>query len=103
MDDWHATYLGLQRLPPELTEFEAEAFFSFSHEERKVIERRRLQALRLGLALQIGFLRMSGGRLDAVDVVPAVLWKRLGRQLGGPRGHREMRAGSRCILRSSGA
>jgi Domain of unknown function (DUF4158) len=32
------------------------------------------------LALQIGFLRMSGRVLDAVRVVPAVLWRHLGEQ-----------------------
>jgi TnpA family transposase len=32
------------------------------------------------LALQIGFLRMSGRVLDAVRIVPAVLWRHLGEQ-----------------------
>jgi len=38
---------------------------------------RRRPALKLGLALQIGFLRMSGRVLDAVRVVPAQMtaWK----------------------------
>ena len=60
LDAWHATYLGRRRLPSELTAFELEAFFSFSDAERRTIEQRREPALRLSLALQIGFLRMSG-------------------------------------------
>jgi Domain of unknown function (DUF4158) len=36
----------------------------------------------LGLALQIGFLRMSGRVLDAVRIVPPALWKHLGSQFG---------------------
>ena len=32
--------------------------------------------------MQIGFLRMSGGLLNAIDVVPPALWKHLGRQFG---------------------
>lgn len=35
---------------------------------------------KLGLALQIGFLRMSGRVLDSVRMVPAALWRHLGEQ-----------------------
>ena len=82
LDAWHATYLGRRRLPSELTAFELEAFFSFSDAERRTIEQRREPALRLSLALQIGFLRMSGRLLDAIDLVPSALWKHLGEQFG---------------------
>jgi hypothetical protein len=37
-----------------------------------VIEQRRRTALKLRLALQIGFPRMSGRVLDAARIVPAV-------------------------------
>jgi hypothetical protein len=43
--------------------------------ERQVIEDRRRSARKLGLALQIGFLRMSGRLLDAVCIVPPALWR----------------------------
>jgi hypothetical protein len=36
------------------------------------------------LALQIGFLRMSGRLLDAVRIVPPALWKHLGNQFAEP-------------------
>jgi hypothetical protein len=68
----------LKRLPRELTEFEIEAFFSFSASERAIIDARRTAELKLGLALQIGFLRMSGRLLEAVRIVPAPLWRHLG-------------------------
>ena len=80
MNSWHVTYLGLKRLPRDLTAFEVEAFFTFSVAERRVIEARRGPELRLGLALQIGFLRMSGRLLDALRIVPAMLWRHLGEQ-----------------------
>jgi hypothetical protein len=67
-------------IPRELTAFEIEAFFTFTAAERQVIEQRRRPGLKLGLALQIGFLRMSGRVLDAVRIVPAVLWRHLGEQ-----------------------
>jgi Domain of unknown function (DUF4158) len=80
MNSRHVTYLGLKRLPRDLTAFEVEAFFTFSVAERRVIEARRGPELKLGLALQIGFLRMSGRLLDALRIVPAMLWRHLGEQ-----------------------
>jgi hypothetical protein len=59
-------------------EFEIEAFFSFSETERRVIEERRHPVLKLALALQIGFLRMSGRLLEAVRIVPPSQWRHLG-------------------------
>jgi hypothetical protein len=80
MDNWQATFLGLKQLPRELTAFEIEAFFTFTLAERQLIEDRRRPTLKLGLSLQIGFLRMSGRLLDAVPMVPAPLWRHLGSQ-----------------------
>lgn len=68
MDNWQATFFGLRQLPRELTAFEIEAFFTFTLTERQMIEERRRPTLKLGLALQIGFLRMSGRLLDAVPI-----------------------------------
>jgi hypothetical protein len=80
MNSWQATFFGFKQIPRELTAFEIEAFFTFTATERQVIEQRRRPTLKLGLALQIGFLRMSGRVLDAVRVLPAVLWRYLGEQ-----------------------
>jgi hypothetical protein len=82
MNHWQATFLGLKQLPRELSGFEIEAFFTFTASERALIEARRGPSLKLGLALQIGFLRMSGRVLDAVRIVPPALWKHLGNQFG---------------------
>ena len=87
MDSWHATFLGLRHLPREVSAFEIEAFYQFSAEECRVIEERRRPELKLALALQIGFLRMSGRLLEAVRIVPPLLWKHLGalqRRRAGP-------------------
>ena len=70
MDSWHSTFLGLRHLPREVTAFEIEVFFQFSSDESHIIEERRRPELKLGLALQIGFLRMSGRLLEAVRIVP---------------------------------
>ena len=61
MNDWQSTYLGRGGLPRDLSGFEIEAFFTYSESERRVIDdERRSPALKLALALQIGFLRMTG-------------------------------------------
>ena len=73
-------FLGLKQLPRELSAFEIEAFFTFSVAERVMIETRRRPEPQLGLALQIGFLRMSGRLLDALRMVPPALWRHLGAQ-----------------------
>jgi hypothetical protein len=78
MDTWHATFLGRRHLPREISAFEVEVFFQFSAEEARIIDERRRPELKLGLALQIGFLRMSGRLLDAVRIVPPLLWRHLG-------------------------
>jgi hypothetical protein len=81
MQDWHATFLGRRRLPRELSAFELEVFFTFAGVERQPIVERRQPALKLGLALQMGFLRMTGRPLAAVGAVPPALWRHLGAQL----------------------
>jgi hypothetical protein len=71
MNDWQSTYLGRGALPRDLSGFEIEAFFTYSESERRVIDdERRSSALKLALALQIGFLRMTGRLLEALRLVP---------------------------------
>ncbi|MEJ8860101.1 DUF4158 domain-containing protein, partial [Variovorax robiniae] len=59
MQGWQTSYLGLRDIPGELSEFELQAFFSFSRAEHELLARRRNDSLKLGLALHIGFARMS--------------------------------------------
>ena len=82
MQSWHTTYLGLKDLPRELSAFELQAFFTFSRAEREVIDARYGATHKLGLALHMGFLRLSGRALNAIRVVPVSLWTHLGKELG---------------------
>ena len=66
MQGWQTSYLGLRDLPRELSEFELQAFFSFGRNELELIARRRGDNHKLGLALHIGFVRMSGRPLNSV-------------------------------------
>jgi hypothetical protein len=78
---WHVPYLGWTRLPAEVSDFEITHFFSLRAEERSAVLTRYRNSLRLGAALQIGFLKMCGRPLDAIQRVPADLLKHLGEQL----------------------
>jgi hypothetical protein len=82
MQSWHTIYLGMKDLPREPSTFELQTSFTFSQAEREVIDARYGATHKLGLALHIGFLRLSGHSHDAVRVVPASLWAHLGKELG---------------------
>ena len=60
MQGWQTTFLGMRELPRDISDFEVKAFFTFDGAERESINARKGDAHKLGLALPIGFLRMSG-------------------------------------------
>lgn len=78
------TYLGWRTFPRELTSFEARRFFTFSAADRRELRIRYKRRLRLGAALQLGFVRLTGTTLAALDYVPRVVLDLLGRQLHVP-------------------
>src|SRR3546814_11966811 len=82
MQSWHTTYLGLRELPREISTFELQSFFTYSRTERELINARRSNAHKLGLALHIGFLRLSGRLLNSERIVPTTLWRHLGDENG---------------------
>jgi Domain of unknown function (DUF4158) len=82
---WQSTFLSIRQLPKELSAFELQAFFTFSNVELELIQERRAATHKLGLALHIWFLRLSGRLLDAKRIVSAPLWRHLGAQLGVAR------------------
>lgn len=61
--------MGLSEIPPGLGDFELTTFFTCGASETLVINSVRKQPHRLALALQIGFLRMTGATLDSFDQV----------------------------------
>ena len=70
MDHCQASFLGLKRFPRELTDFEIEAFFTFTLAERALIEERRRPEFKLGLALQIGFLSAGDKSSSSLNFKP---------------------------------
>jgi hypothetical protein len=70
---------GAGRVAARLGRLRDRGFFTYSEPERRVIDdERRPPALKLALALQIGFLRMTGRLLEALGIVAPVLWRHLG-------------------------
>jgi hypothetical protein len=82
MEHWRLAYLGMRRMPRNLSEFELATFFTFSSKERALINARRGPLYRLALPLHIDFVWMTGAMLDAYQYVPPILWRHLGKHLG---------------------
>ena len=62
---WQVPFLGLQEIPPELTDFEIRYFFTFTAKEREAIFSRYGDHHRLAVALQIGMIKtmLAGARM----------------------------------------
>lgn len=75
-------YLGWERFPDDLTDPEIAYFFSLAEEEQRTVDRRRRPLNRLGVALQIGFLRLTGTPLNSVEMIPPRVLAHIGVELG---------------------
>ena len=66
---WQQPLLGFDHFPSSLTDFEVQYFFSFNDEELRQIKSRRPH-LRVGAAIQLGFIKMTGSTLNARERIP---------------------------------
>ena len=78
------SYLGWRRFPHELSAFEVRRFFSLGPADRQILRRRFRSRARLGAAIQLGFVRMTGTMLDTLDHVPRAVLAHVGQQLSLP-------------------
>jgi hypothetical protein len=67
-----------------MSAFKVRRFFTLQSGDRQPLRRRFRSRTRLGAALQLGFLRMTGSTLDAFDYVRRPVLEYLSRQLGMP-------------------
>ena len=72
---WHFPLLGRRDIPGRLSSVELHEFVSLTGEKRAAIFRRRSPLNRLGVAVQIGPLRMTGQRPHAHGWVPPRVWE----------------------------
>ena len=61
----HSTYLGQKVFPKKMSEFEIHEFFTLNVTDKRAIRVDSPAKTRLALALQLGFVRMTGTTLDA--------------------------------------
>ena len=78
---WEHRYLGEERFPEMLSALEIEYFFTLDEQELAQVRERRSSLNQMALALQVGFLKMTGATLNSVERVPADILGHLGRQL----------------------
>ena len=78
MQDWRAQYLGLTTFPATLAVAEIDELFMLDDDIARMVGARRTPLTRLGLVLQIGFLRLTGRSLNSVQVIPPAVLTRAG-------------------------
>jgi TnpA family transposase len=84
MRHWHRQFLGRTQLPPTLSALAISEFFTLDRAEIQAVLSRYGVEMRLGSALQIGFLKMCGRPLDKLQRVPKAVLEHLSAQVGGP-------------------
>src|SRR3979490_3168389 len=83
MRHWHRQFLGRTQLPVTLSALAICEFFTLDGGEARAVLSRYGLDMRLGTALQIGFLKMCGRPLDKLQRVPIAVLEYLSPQLGG--------------------
>ena len=83
MRHWHRQFLGRIQLPPTLSALAISEFFTLDGAEAQAVLSRYGVDMRLGTALQIGFLKMCGRPLDKLQRVPVAVLEYLSPQVGG--------------------
>ncbi len=87
MNDWQSTYLGRGALPRDLSGFEIESVlyvFRVGNAAASLMTSQSIARPQARpMALQIGFLRMTGHLLEALRMVPPAVWRHLGAQFYG--------------------
>jgi len=77
-------YVGQDRLPTRLSEFDVERYFALTDIDVAAINERFRRDRRAGAAIQLLFLRASGHTLDHVGTIPRQLLRDVGERLGLP-------------------
>lgn len=82
MSQWKERFLGIEELPEELTQSELEDFFTLSPKDIQSISASFNKQFRIPAAIQLSFIRLSGGRLNSFNTFPRPLLKFVGDQIG---------------------
>ena len=82
MSRWQDRFLGISTIPSDLTALELEEFFRFGKKDLVAIKLAFRPKYRIAVAIQVGFMRLSGGRLRDFKVLPRDLLQFVGEQVG---------------------
>src|SRR5260370_17818676 len=83
MRHWHRQFLGRTQIAATLSAAAISEFFTLDGGEIRAVLSRYGMDMRLGTALQIGFLKMCGRPLDKLQRVPITVLEHLSSQIGG--------------------
>ena len=81
VSDWGKRYLGWDHFPAMLEALEIESFFTLVGEELAVIQAHRRDTNRLAIAIQVGYMRMTGMALNSVEMIPSAVLAHAASQL----------------------
>lgn len=81
MAHWKERFLGITELPKELSPLELEEFFTLTAPDVQAITEQFRPKYRIAVAIQLGFIRMSGTQLASFTVFPRPLLQFVGSQL----------------------
>ena len=82
MSDWTKRFLGWDHFPADLDDLEIEAFFTLGEAELAAVRAHRRDANRLAIAIQIGYMRMTGMALNSAEMIPQPVLSHVAAQLG---------------------
>ena len=82
MSDWEKRYLGWGHFPVGLDEAEIAVFFALGEADLAAIRTHRRDTNRLAIAIQIGYIRMTGVTLNSVQMIPPAVLAYVAGQLG---------------------
>ena len=84
MSDWEKRYLGWDHFPVGLEDAEVEVFFTLAEAQLEAVRTHRRAPNRLGIAIQIGYMQMTGTALNSVEMIPPAVLSHAACQLGLP-------------------
>ncbi|MFA7269579.1 MAG: Tn3 family transposase [Sterolibacterium sp.] len=82
MGSYEMRYVGLDRLPSKLSDFDLERYFSLTNADIAAVSERFRADRRAGASVQLVFLRASGRPLDHFGTIPRQLLHYVGMRLG---------------------
>jgi hypothetical protein len=82
VSDWEKRYLGWGHFPVGLDEAEIAVFFALGEADLAAIRTHLRDTNRLAIAIQIGYIRMTGIALNSVQMIPPAVLAHVAGQLG---------------------